>query len=327
MLSNISFHQGARFLACTGCSYHIWCCSSWNPVLRLSVLHVLCHSCIMLWNDPTTDLQDETWEQLYFLRVYMNKTKGTLLPHTAPQSSNSTSAGCVPSYNSHTLPPFQTARPTQGRKAAHDSLHPCPHTRPTLPQRSGPSAPSTDRSHTVLLACRPASWDRFLLENTTLLFLQYDLKGKLIFPCYLMQKTQTVLWTSNCFLLLISICWPLDEFRQSQSWRTYRTFFCVHKETGHNVSKAITKVSGRDNRTSNKSVVVKHSSLKEQEGSKESWPEQWETFQIFSNLSMIYQTHYLEWEGQMTKLLTLLLHTLFPVDCRSRWSYWFLLAL
>lgn len=135
-------------------------------------MHVLCHSCIMLWNDPTTDLQDETWEQLYFLRVYTNKTKGTLLPHTAPQSSNSTSAGRVPSYNSHTLPPFQTARPTQERKATHDSLHPCPHTRPTLPQRSGPSAPSTGRSHTVLLACRPASWGRFLLENTTLLFLQ-----------------------------------------------------------------------------------------------------------------------------------------------------------
>lgn len=152
----------------------------------------------MFWNDPTIYLQDETQEQLYrsLLRVYMNKTNGTLLPPTPLQSSNSTSAGHVPSYNSHTIPSFQTAWHTQERKAAHNSPHPCSYTRTTLPQGPGPSTPSVDRSHTVLLAHMPASWGKCLLENTMLLFPQYDLKGKFVFPYRLRQKTQTVLWIS-----------------------------------------------------------------------------------------------------------------------------------
>lgn len=71
----------------------------------------------------------------------------------------------------------------------------------------------------------------------------------------------------------------------------------------------------------------KRSSLKEQQEAKESWPEQRQTFQIFSDLWMIKQTRYLDWEDQITKSLTLLLCVLFPVDRQSRWSYWFLLAL
>lgn len=93
-------------------------------------------------------------------------------------------------------PPFQTDWPTQERRAAHDSPRPCPYTRPILPHGPGPGAPSMDKSHTVLLARRPASWGRCLLENTTLLFPRYDLKGKFILLYQLRQKTQTVLWTS-----------------------------------------------------------------------------------------------------------------------------------
>lgn len=105
------------------------------------------------------------------------------------------SAGRVPSCSSHILPSFRSSPP---KREKQHTVPPDPHpyTHPTLPQGPGPSAPSTDRSHTALLAHRPTSWGRCLLENTTLLFPQYDLKGKFIFPYQLRQKMQRVLRSS-----------------------------------------------------------------------------------------------------------------------------------
>lgn len=125
----------------------------------------------------------------------MKKPNGALLPPAVPQSQHHLSRTCSFVQLPHPSI-FSGSLSHLGEKSSTQLSLPSPDAHPPLPQGPEPSAPTTQRGQSTLSAHQPVPAAGVFLENTTPLFPQHDLKGKLIFSYQLRQKMLPVLWTS-----------------------------------------------------------------------------------------------------------------------------------
>ena len=120
MFSNISFQQGAGFLACAGCSCHIqYSSSSWTLIFCLSVVCVL-YFIPVLWFGmiqlSTHKMKPGSSSMDHFLEPTWTRPVGHFCLPLHYSLPTAPSAGRVPSYSSHILPSFQSSPPKREKQ-------------------------------------------------------------------------------------------------------------------------------------------------------------------------------------------------------------------